>query len=153
MEEPPQDLAPRPPASTPCIWVSALQGIHPPGILKEQCFLSSVTNFLANLLAPLMAALPWIGLTFATVFVAEMGDKTQLATVLMSAQGKSPWGIFLGSASALVVASVISVVLGEGLSSVLPPAVLELAAGIGFVGIGLWVLWRQWRGEADDVEA
>ncbi|NJK72124.1 MAG: TMEM165/GDT1 family protein [Synechococcaceae cyanobacterium SM2_3_60] len=100
-----------------------------------------------------MAALPWIGLTFATVFVAEMGDKTQLATVLMSAQGKSPWSIFLGSASALVVASVISVVLGEGLSSVLPPAVLELAAGIGFVGIGLWVLWRQWRGESNDVEA
>lgn len=112
-----------------------------------------MTDLLATFLAPLLAALPWIGLTFATVFVAEMGDKTQLATVLMSAQGKSPWRIFIGSASALVVASVISVVLGEGLSSVLPPAVLELAAGVGFVGIGVWVLWRQWRGEADDVEA
>ncbi len=82
----------------------------------------------------------WI-LIFSTVFVAEMGDKTQLATLLMSAQSPSPWGIFLGSAGALVVASLLSVLLGEGLAQVIPRDLLQLIAGISFVGIGLYVLW------------
>jgi putative Ca2+/H+ antiporter (TMEM165/GDT1 family) len=54
----------------------------------------------------------WL-VTFLTVFVAEMGDKTQLATLLMSAQSQSPWAIFFGSAGALVTASFFSVVLGK----------------------------------------
>lgn len=82
----------------------------------------------------------WI-LIFSTVFVAEMGDKTQLATLLMSAQSPSPWGIFFGSAGALVVASLLSVLLGEGLAQVIPRDLLQLIAGISFVGIGLYVLW------------
>ncbi len=82
----------------------------------------------------------WI-LIFSTVFVAEMGDKTQLATLLMSAQSPSPWGIFLGSAGALVVASLLSVLLGEGLAQVIPGDLLQLIAGISFVGIGLYVVW------------
>jgi putative Ca2+/H+ antiporter (TMEM165/GDT1 family) len=82
----------------------------------------------------------WI-LIFSTVFVAEMGDKTQLATLLMSAQSPSPWGIFLGSAGALVVASLLSVLLGEGLAQVIPRDLLQLIAGISFVGIGLYVVW------------
>ncbi len=88
-------------------------------------------------------------LTFVTVFVAEMGDKTQLATMLMSAQSQSPWGIFLGSASALVAASVISVVIGGGLGQLIPPETLQLIAGIGFIGIGLYVLWEELVGEPD----
>ncbi|NJL98566.1 MAG: TMEM165/GDT1 family protein [Synechococcaceae cyanobacterium SM2_3_2] len=84
-------------------------------------------------------------LIFSTVFVAEMGDKTQLATLLMSAQSPSPWGIFIGSAGALVVASLISVLLGEGLAQVIPRDWLQLIAGIGFVVIGAYVLWNAWQ--------
>ncbi len=85
--------------------------------------------------------------TFLTVFVAEMGDKTQLATLLMSAQSQSPWAIFFGSASALVAASLLSVVLGEGLGQVIPPGWLEWLAGTGFLVIGGYVLWQEWRGD------
>ncbi|MDX2272196.1 MAG: TMEM165/GDT1 family protein [Cyanobacteriota bacterium] len=81
-------------------------------------------------------------ITFCTVFVAEMGDKTQLATMLMSAQSRSPWTIFWGSASALVTASLISVLLGGGISQLLAPEVLQMVSGIGFIGIGLVVLWQ-----------
>ncbi|WP_414334011.1 TMEM165/GDT1 family protein [Synechococcus sp. H55.2] len=88
----------------------------------------------------------WL-VTFLTVFVAEMGDKTQLATLLMSAQSQSPWAIFFGSASALVAASLLSVVLGEGLGQVIPPGWLQWLAGAGFLVIGGYVLWQEWRGD------
>lgn len=82
----------------------------------------------------------WV--TFLTIFVAELGDKTQLATLMMSAQSRSPWTIFFGSASALVTASLISVLLGEGLAQIIPPQTLQLFAGAGFIVIGAWVLWK-----------
>lgn len=85
-------------------------------------------------------------MTFLTVFVAEMGDKTQLATLLMSAQSKSPWAIFFGSASALVTASFLSVLLGGGLGQVIPSDWLQWLAGVGFLAIGGYVLWQEWRG-------
>lgn len=87
-------------------------------------------------------------MTFVTVFVAEMGDKTQLATLLMSAQSRSPWAIFFGSASALVTASLLSVVLGGGLGQVIPSDWLQWLAGAGFLVIGGYVLWQEWRGDA-----
>ncbi len=88
---------------------------------------------------------PWriVIITFVTVFVAEMGDKTQLATMLMSAQSRSPWAIFWGSATALVTASVISVLLGDVIAQVIPPSTLQFAAGIGFMLIGIYVLWAE----------
>ncbi len=84
-------------------------------------------------------------LTFLTVFVAEMGDKTQMATMLMSAQSKSPWAIFWGSASALIAASLVSVLLGQGVAQIIPTQMLQRGAAVGFIGIGLYVLWSQWR--------
>lgn len=91
----------------------------------------------------------WITLTFATVFVAEMGDKTQLATMLMSAKEKSPWAIFFGSASALVAASAVSVLLGDWLAKLIPPEFMQLGAGGSFVAIGLYVLWQELLGHAE----
>ncbi len=93
----------------------------------------------------------WL-VTFLTVFVAEMGDKTQLATLLMSAQAKSPWAIFFGSASALVAASFLSVALGGGLGQVIPAAWLQWLAGSGFLAIGSYVLWREWQGKREPSE-
>lgn len=96
------------------------------------------------------SAIQWLAIAFTTVFVAEMGDKTQLATMLMSAQGQSPWSIFIGSASALVAASLVSVTLGGWLSTIVPPALLQAIAGVSFVLLGTYVLWAELTGSEDD---
>lgn len=87
---------------------------------------------------------------FITVFLAEMGDKTQLATMLMSAQSASPWSIFFGSASALITASLISVLLGDWLTRLVAPETLQLVAGSGFILIGCFVLFQELRENPQD---
>jgi putative Ca2+/H+ antiporter (TMEM165/GDT1 family) len=78
---------------------------------------------------------------FATVFLAELGDKTQLATLLFAAdQNTSKVGVFLASASALVLSSFFAVMIGSQLSTYVSPRALKLVAGVGFVAIGIWVL-------------
>jgi putative Ca2+/H+ antiporter (TMEM165/GDT1 family) len=70
-----------------------------------------------------------ISSTFALIFLAELGDKTQLATLALSASGRSRLSIFLGSALALAATSAIAVLVGEGLARVVPPIWLRRAAG------------------------
>ncbi|MAR06651.1 MAG: hypothetical protein CL862_06085 [Cyanobium sp. NAT70] len=77
--------------------------------------------------------------TFTTVFIAELGDKTQLATLLLAAQSGAPWLVFLGAALALIASSLVGVVIGRWLATVLPPERLELMAGVLMVGLGLWL--------------
>jgi putative Ca2+/H+ antiporter (TMEM165/GDT1 family) len=78
---------------------------------------------------------------FATVFVAEIGDKTQLATVLYAADPSvSRWGVFVAAATALVLASAIGVLAGGFISRNVDPNVLRWIAGLGFIGVGVWVL-------------
>lgn len=78
---------------------------------------------------------------FVTVFFAELGDKTQFATLLFTAgQNTSKVGVFLASAGALVLTSFLAVLVGAQLSAYVPPRVLKLVAGVGFVAIGMWVL-------------
>ncbi|KGF73468.1 membrane protein [Neosynechococcus sphagnicola sy1] len=79
--------------------------------------------------------------TFLTVFMAELGDKTQLATLLMSAESQAPWVVFAGAGSALVVTSCLGVLLGQWLAKWLSPRVLERAAGISLLAIALWLTW------------
>lgn len=81
-----------------------------------------------------------VGTTFAAVFIAELGDKTQLATLSFAAQG-SRWAVFLGSATALVLSSLVAVLGGEALARVVPPQLLQRTAGVLFLVIGAWVLW------------
>jgi putative Ca2+/H+ antiporter (TMEM165/GDT1 family) len=78
--------------------------------------------------------------TFTAIFLAEMGDKTQLATMTLAA-GHSRWTIFLGAAAALVAASAIGVLVGGALSKVVPPLWIQRAAGVMFVGMGLFFLF------------
>ena len=78
--------------------------------------------------------------TFATVFLAELGDKTQLATMLLVAQGKSPLAVFLGSASALVVSSLVGVLAGGVIAKYIPEIWVRIAAGSGFVILGVLLL-------------
>lgn len=80
---------------------------------------------------------------FGTIFIAELGDKTQLATLLFAADkstGKT--AVFLGAAMALIATSAIGVFAGSLLSGYINEKYLRLLAGIGFVAIGIWVLWR-----------
>jgi putative Ca2+/H+ antiporter (TMEM165/GDT1 family) len=78
---------------------------------------------------------------FVTVFLAEIGDKTQLATLLFSADRETnKWIVFAGSASALVLAAGIGVVVGAQLERFVRPQTLKLVAGIGFVAIGIWTM-------------
>lgn len=81
------------------------------------------------------------GSTFITIFLAELGDKTQVTTLLISAQAQAPWLVFLGAGSALITTSLIGVLLGQWLARRVSPATLDTAAGAMLLGITVWLLW------------
>jgi putative Ca2+/H+ antiporter (TMEM165/GDT1 family) len=80
---------------------------------------------------------------FVTVFLAELGDKTQLATLLFATKAPSALlTIFLGAAGALVITSAIGVAAGALLADYVNPKYLSYVAGIGFIAIGVWTLFQ-----------
>lgn len=81
------------------------------------------------------------GTTFITIFLAEIGDKTQLSTLLMSAESHSPWVVFLGSAAALVTTSFLGVLLGSWIANRLSPKIVEKSAGVMLLLISLMLFW------------
>lgn len=82
-----------------------------------------------------------LGSTFTLVFLAELGDKTQLATLALAASGRSKLLVFLGAAAALVATSAIAVLVGEGLARVVPEIWIRRAAGAGFLVLGALFLF------------
>jgi putative Ca2+/H+ antiporter (TMEM165/GDT1 family) len=82
-----------------------------------------------------------LGLTFVTIFLAEIGDKSQLATIALSGGSAAPRWVFVGTASALITASFLGVFLGERLTELLPLDSLQLLAASGFLGLGIRSLW------------
>jgi len=87
------------------------------------------------------------GTTFLAIFLAEMGDKTQLAT-LSAAAGGSRLSVFFASALALVCTSAIAVLVGEGLTRAVPPIWIKRAAGALFLVLGALYLWETRKGGA-----
>lgn len=82
------------------------------------------------------------GTVFATVFLAELGDKTQFATMLFATDpAASRLTIVLSASFALICSVVVAVFAGALLSEYVNPAVLKTIAGIGFIAVGIWVLW------------
>ena len=81
-------------------------------------------------------------LVFTTMFVAELGDKTQLAALSLSAQNKSLLTVMLAVVCALSLAGVLGVLLGRVLGEALSPTFLKFFTGILFIGIGLWTLLK-----------
>lgn len=80
---------------------------------------------------------------FITVFLAELGDKTQLATMLFASKpGSSLTTVFAAASAALIASTALGVLAGAALSSVVTPKALNYTAGIGFMLIGAWTLWR-----------
>ncbi len=85
------------------------------------------------------------GLSFITVFLAELGDKSQLAAIALGGSSQSPRAVFFGSITALILASFLGVLAGGGLAQVLPTKLLKLIAASGFAIMALKILWSNFR--------
>ncbi len=84
--------------------------------------------------------------TFGLVFLAELGDKTQLATMSVAASSGKRWLVFAASALALVLSSLVAVLAGELVRGRLDPAIIERVAGGLFVAMGAWMLFASFTG-------
>jgi putative Ca2+/H+ antiporter (TMEM165/GDT1 family) len=78
--------------------------------------------------------------TFGVIFLAELGDKTQLAAMTLAAQTRRPWAVFIGASIALACVSAIGVVVGGILGEYLPLAWIKRAAAVAFIIIGVLIL-------------
>ena len=80
--------------------------------------------------------------TFLSVFLAELGDKTQLATMSLAAGGRSRWVVFAAASLALVATTGIAVLVGDGLTRLVPEVWIKRGAGVLFIVLGTWLLVR-----------
>lgn len=81
---------------------------------------------------------------FATIFLAELGDKTQIATLLFAAnKDYSKWLVFLGAALALLLTSAIAVIIGATVSNYVDEKTLKIIGGAGFILVGVWTLFSK----------
>ena len=90
--------------------------------------------------------------TFLTVFIAELGYKTQLATLTISGTSNKPLAVFLGSASALVFASFLGALTGGSISSFLPEVILKSIASITFFIIGIRLFINSFTYDKEEIE-
>ncbi len=79
---------------------------------------------------------------FSVIFLAELGDKTQLAVITMSASTKKPLSIFLGGSLAMVLLTGIGALAGEAVAKYLPEGILSKIAAVLFVIIGVWTWFK-----------
>jgi putative Ca2+/H+ antiporter (TMEM165/GDT1 family) len=90
-----------------------------------------------------MTELKLLAVVFGSVFIAELGDKTQLATMLFSADATlSRMQLFLAASAALVISTAIAVLAGGFVGQHVSPSTLKVVAGAGFIAIGVWTLLR-----------
>ena len=80
--------------------------------------------------------------TFILIFLAELGDKTQLTTMMLSAESSSRIGVLIGSSIALVCSSVFGVILGSLINKYIPAAFVQTASAIAFIIIGILMLFK-----------
>ncbi len=83
--------------------------------------------------------------TFGSIFLAELGDKTQLATLCFACGRNTFWSVFTGSALALVLSSFLAALLGNSLARLLPTRWLHMAAGLVFIVLGVLLMARSLR--------
>jgi Ca2+/H+ antiporter, TMEM165/GDT1 family len=87
-----------------------------------------------------------LGSTFLMIFLAELGDKTQISTFAFASETRSPLSVFIGAASALVCASFLGVVLGGVVGRFVPERIMKFVAALVFLGFGAWTLAQAIRG-------
>ena len=107
---------------------------------------SELTTVIANNQKKQESVFAVFGTTFITIFLAEIGDKTQLSTLLMSAESHAPWVVFLGSGAALITTSLLSVLLGSWISGRFSPKTLDRSAGIMLLLISVMLFWDVLQG-------
>lgn len=90
-----------------------------------------------------------LGISFVTVFISELGDKSQLATIALSGQTRSLRAVFLGTVAALLLASLLGVILGGSAAQFLPIRWVKTIAAIGFAVMGIRLLWPK---PAEEIE-
>lgn len=78
--------------------------------------------------------------TFVTIFLAEMGDKTQFAALAASSSTKSTWSVLVAVVAALALAGVLGVVFGKIIGSLVEPHIIKYCSGLLFILVGLWVM-------------
>lgn len=121
---------------------SEFQAVQPSlSVLEEPLLLSEASETPAEISEPKYAELKIFISTFLTIFLAELGDKTQLTTLLMSAESHKPWIVFAGAGTALVATSLIGVWLGCWLAKRVPPKTLETAAGCLLLIVAGQLVW------------
>ncbi len=81
-----------------------------------------------------------VWLAFGAIFIAELGDKTQLAILAMTGRGYSPWAVFMGSMLAFAVLTGIAVLIGDWVQARIPAETITKIAGASFVTIGV-LMW------------
>jgi putative Ca2+/H+ antiporter (TMEM165/GDT1 family) len=81
--------------------------------------------------------------TFGMIFLAELGDKTQLATLAFAAESKSRLAVFLGAVGALLLTSLLAVIFGSAVSRLIPASYVKSGAAVLFILLGLWMLLFQ----------
>ena len=81
-------------------------------------------------------------MTFTAIFLAELGDKTQIGVLSFSAASRSPWTIFAAASLALLLATAVGVLAGTLLARFIQPKAMKVISGCLFIGVGLWVLLR-----------
>jgi Ca2+/H+ antiporter, TMEM165/GDT1 family len=79
--------------------------------------------------------------TFGVIFLAELGDKTQLAAITLSAESKQPWMVFFGAALALACVSAIGVLVGSALGQVISLVWIKRVAAVFFITVGVLMLF------------
>ena len=89
--------------------------------------------------------------TFMTVFLAEMGDKTQLTTVTLSSATNKPLAVFIGSSLALILATLLGALAGNSIANLIPAFILKLLSGIVFLIIGINLLVQIKKGNTSDI--
>ena len=88
--------------------------------------------------------------TFATVFLAEIGDKTQLTTITLSSTTNKPLAVFIGSSIALVLATLLGALAGGSIANLIPAFILKLLSGIVFLIIGLNLMKQSKKDSTSD---
>ena len=88
--------------------------------------------------------------TFFTIFIAELGDKTQLATLTISGTSNKPLAVFLGSSTALVFASLLGALAGGSISNFIPEIILKSIASVTFFIIGIRLLINSFNSDEQD---
>lgn len=78
---------------------------------------------------------------FAAIFLAELGDKTQLAILGFAAESKALFSVFVGAAAAMLTATLLAVVLGGTIAAYVPARAVHLLAGALFIVVGVLMLW------------